>query len=204
MEKGYELVIPISYPTVWTGMPANTELVYHGANPMALHMMLPNNLLPTRGKEGYVGVWTSRADFTAYGYPMFLSHGEGVPVTEDGPWIRVLLEISIPQNAIIKSWRGRKRKDGKYANSQVCTRHDRIQIEKVRLICTRSKLNPDIDGTQAGINRKRKFEMYVSKAEILYRKCSLEVALRRRLWGVRRNARLRRLPAPVTPGIINA
>jgi hypothetical protein len=195
MEKGYELVIPISYPTEWTGMPANTELVYHGANPMALHRMLPNNLLPSEGKEGYVGVWTSRADFTAYGYPMSLKGG--VPITEDGPWIRVLLEISIPQDAIIKAWRGKKRKDGKWANSQVCTKPDRIKIEKVRLICTRSKLNPDVDGTQAGLNRKRKYEKYVATAETLYRKCSLEVSLRRRLWG--RKARL--LRPPVTPGM---
>jgi hypothetical protein len=50
MEKGYEMVIPISYPTEWPGMPANTELVYHGANPMALHRMLPNGLRPSEGK----------------------------------------------------------------------------------------------------------------------------------------------------------
>ena len=92
MEKGYELEIPISYPTEWPGMPENTELVYHGANPRALHKMLPNTILPSRGKEDKIGVWVSRADFTAYGYPGFLSDGEGVPVTENGPWVRVLLE----------------------------------------------------------------------------------------------------------------
>jgi hypothetical protein len=110
----------------------------------------------------------------------------GVPITEEGPWIRVLLEISMPPDAKIKAWRGKKRRDGVWANSQICTKPDRIKIEKVRLICTRSKLNPDVDGTQARLNRKRKYEKYVDEAERLYRKCTLVVALRRRLWGRRR------------------
>lgn len=203
LERGMELVIPITYPDPWHGIPPNTELVYHGANPMMLHEMLANGLLPSKGKEGYVGVWASRADFTAFGYPNFLSHEEGVPVTADGPHIRVMLEVSVAKTSIIKAWKGKKRTDGFYVNSQVCAQPNGIRIEKVRLICTRPKGTPETDGTQARIHRKRKFDKYVEDAEKMYMKCPLMVAWRRRLWGVRaRRPRLPPLPAPMNPGLI--
>jgi hypothetical protein len=202
LEKGYELVVPTQYPEPWYGIAPNTQMVYHGANPMSLHLMLPNNLLPSIGKEGYVGVWTSSIERTAFGYPMCMPVTEGVPITADGPYIRVLLEVSLPSTSIIKRWRGKKRWDGVVTNSQICARPGALQIERVRLICTRRKGSPDMDGTQAGLSRRRKFDMYVEKAEKMYMKCPLITALRRRLWGVR--SRRQPLQSPVTAGLIHA
>jgi hypothetical protein len=59
-----------------------------------------------------------------------------------------------------------------------------------------------MDGTQAGLSRRRKFDMYVEKAEKMYMKCPLITALRRRLWGVR--SRRQPLQSPVTAGLIHA
>lgn len=200
LERGYELVVPRSYPEPWCGLAPNTQVVYHGANPMALHHILPNNLLPSFGKEGYCGVWTSPVQSTAFGYPMCMPATEGVPITADGPHIRVLLEVSVPSTSIIKRWRGKKRWDGVFTNSQICARPAGIQIERVRLICIRRKGSPDMDGSQAGLKKRAKFELYVQKAEMLYMKCPCMTSLRRRLWGVR--SRRQPMRAPVTPGLI--
>ncbi len=106
----------------------------------------------------------------------------------------------MPKTSIIKTWKGKKGRDGVRTNSQVCARPEGLVIARVRLICTRGKGSPDMDGSQAGLNRKRKFEKYVEQAESMYMKSPFTTALRRRLWGVR--SQRRPFPAPVTAGFI--
>ena len=138
---------------------------FHGCNPRCLAEILKSGLLGSLGKQDIFGVWTSPHIHTAINYPMALSGGQ--PVTSEGPAIRVILKLRVPENGIIKRIKGRKSRAGNPVNYQWPLRPGTATISSIHLWCWKGHASRDAAIAGLNIAQDKKLRAVLRDAETL-------------------------------------
>ena len=138
---------------------------YHGCNPRCLAEILQSGLLGSVGKQDIFGVCTSPHIHTAANYPMALEGGQ--LVTSEGPAVRVILKLRVPENGIIKKIRGKITRSGIPSNFQWPLRPGSATISSIHLWCWKGHASRDAAIAALNIAQKRKLRGVLRDAETL-------------------------------------
>ena len=133
--EGHELAVTPAGEAVpatsSTASGSDIEVCYHGAIPWQLQQILQGGLLPNKGKQDIVGVWTSPHIHTAVEYPMAPKGAQGV--TPRSPAVRVILKLEVARAAMIRRMAGHKNRAGVPVNCQWPVRPEGIRILSIHL-----------------------------------------------------------------------
>ena len=126
--------------------PPGAERVFHGCNPYALDRIMRDGLLESKGKGGWIAIYTSTWKHVAFSYPQELERG--IRVSPTGPEIRVVLECVDNIAERLHRYHGRRNKSGKVVNEQILYKANCLRIDVVHVICTRRAITPITRGDQ--------------------------------------------------------
>ena len=138
---------------------------FHGCNPRCLAEILQSGLLGSVGKQNIFGVWTSPDVHTAANYPMALEGGQ--LVTSDGPAVRVILKLRVPENGIIKRIKGKKTRSGTPVNYQWPLRPGTATISSIHVWCWKGHASRDAAIAGLNIAQDKKLRAVLRDAETL-------------------------------------